>query len=877
MALGIKQDRSRRRRMRALPTVVLSAALVGIVLCVLSITFLANTVQREVEALAVANSDTTQWSLVQSEVELLALQVAIHDAEHQLVPNLAEVRRRFDIVYSRIRLIAESNQFANLRNSPEAAESLALLSAFLDRHTPSIDGPDDALVAHLPDLSRDVEALRATGRDFSLLGVRFYAADSDAKRESVARTLASIGYFTLALVLALLGGIAILMAMFRRSIRSERVAGDARNRLEEVIATSLDGIIATDIDGRVIEYNGAAERVFGYARAEAIGQDMADLVVPEHMRAAHNAGMKRYRKTGERHVVGKGLIRMEARRKDGTIFPVELSLSSATFGGREIFVSFLRDISDRVASEQELILARDRAVAGELAKAQLLAVMSHEMRTPLNGILGTIELLQDSTLSAKQERFIAAMKTSASLLLHHVNGVLSMSRAEAGQLDLQETEIDPAGLLQELVESQRHMIEANGNQIKCNTSSAPDQILVDPLRLRQVILNLVGNANKFTRHGEILVECDTIADSQQVEFRVIDTGIGIAESDHERIFDEFQTLDTSYSRQAAGTGLGLAISRRFVEAMGGEIGVDSEPGEGSLFWVRLPIGSHVQPDLKDDAAGTLTPAPSDPVTPLQPMRVLLVEDNQINRLVAREMLQKAGHQVIEAHDGREGVHLANMQAFDVILMDVSMPELDGVAATRIVRGTEGPNHATPIIALTAHALPEDTRRFLAAGINDILLKPLSMSTLQRALARANHAPPVADTASSSISTVFADLSEQLGPAKAAQLLTAFRTEAEALVNRTTSASWAAEPDVARAQAVHKLAGSASVLGATHLRTCLQALEDNYRSGQTTAAETRLLDLAQIWAATRKEIERLARVAPSDQGRPISDSAAPSAN
>jgi PAS domain S-box-containing protein len=873
MALGIQQDRSRRRRLRALPTVVLSAALVGIVLCVLAISFLANTVQREVEALAVANSDTTQWSLVQSEVELLALQVAIHDAEHQSVPNLAEVRRRFDIVYSRIRLIAESNQFANLRNSPEAAESLALLNAFLDRHTPSIDGPDDAL----PDLSRDVEALRATGRDFSLLGVRFYAADSDAKRESVARTLASIGYLTLALVLALLGGIAILMAMFRRSIRSERVAGDARNRLEEVIATSLDGIIATDIDGRVIEYNGAAERVFGYARAEAIGQDMADLVVPEHMRAAHNAGMKRYRKTGERHVVGKGLIRMEARRKDGTIFPVELSLSSATFGGREIFVSFLRDISDRVASEQELILARDRAVAGELAKAQLLAVMSHEMRTPLNGILGTIELLQDSTLSAKQERFIAAMKTSASLLLHHVNGVLSMSRAEAGQLDLQETEIDPAGLLQELVESQRHMIEANGNQIKCNTSSAPDQILVDPLRLRQVILNLVGNANKFTRHGEILVECDTIADSQQVEFRVIDTGIGIAESDHERIFDEFQTLDTSYSRQAAGTGLGLAISRRFVKAMGGEIGVDSEPGEGSLFWVRLPIGAHVEPDLRDDDAGTLTPAPSDPVTPLQPMRVLLVEDNQINRLVAREMLQKAGHQVVEAHDGREGVHLANMQAFDVILMDVSMPELDGVAATRIVRGTEGPNHATPIIALTAHALPEDTRRFLAAGINDILLKPLSMSTLQRALARANHAPPVADTASSSISTVFADLSEQLGPAKAAQLLTAFRTEAEALVNRTTSASWAAEPDVARAQAVHKLAGSASVLGATHLRTCLQALEDNYRSGQTTAAETRLLDLAQIWAATRKEIEHLARVAPSDQGRPISDSAAPSAN
>ncbi|MFM7333698.1 MAG: PAS domain S-box protein, partial [Tabrizicola sp.] len=395
-------------RIRGPLTLVLAATLSGILLCVLAISFLANTVHREIDALAVANSDTTQWSLVQTEVELLALQVAIHATEHQAVPDLAEIRKRYDILYSRIRLIADSKQFAELRLKPDAARNLELMQAFLDRNVAAIDGSDADLIAHLPRMFDDVASVRVAGRELSLLGVRFYAADSDAKREGVASTLAKIGYLTAALVAALLGGLAILVIMFRRSTRSERAAADARNRLQEVIATSLDGIIATDAHGRVIEYNGAAERVFGYTRAEAIGQDMADIIVPDHLRAAHTAGMTRYRQTKERHVLGKGLVRLEALRKDGTVFPVELSLSSATFNGREIFVSFLRDISDRVAAEQELILARDHAVAGELAKAQLLAVMSHEMRTPLNGILGTIQLIEGTSPSPKQRKFIAA-------------------------------------------------------------------------------------------------------------------------------------------------------------------------------------------------------------------------------------------------------------------------------------------------------------------------------------------------------------------------------------------------------------------------------------------------------------------------------------
>jgi PAS domain S-box-containing protein len=839
-----------RSRIRGLAVIVLSATLFGILLSVLSVSFFTNSVQREVDALAVANSDTTQWTLVQAEVELLALQVAVHHAYHVAeTPDLTDVRKRFDVLYSRVRLIEESRQFADLRENPDAARSIAAMNAFLERYTPLVDGTDPALSASLPAMAEDLTKLRSTGRDFSLLGIRFYAADSDRKREAVATMLTNIGYVTIALVVALLSGIAVLLALYRRSIRSERLAAEARNRLEEVFATSLDGIIATDADGKVIEYNGAAEQLFGFSRAEAIGRDMGELIIPDNMRAAHSAGLKRSRH-GQKQPSERVLDRLEAVRKDGTKCLVEISLSSGTYGGKKIYVSFLRDITDRVAAEKELIRTRDSAVAGERAKAELLAVMSHEMRTPLNGILGTIELLQNTKLAARQERLLSAMKTSAGLLLHHVNGVLSMSRAEAGQLDLVPTEIDPGTLLQELVESQRSSIEAHGNQIRCDATSAPKRIWSDALRLRQVILNLVGNANKFTRNGEILVECDTIPERNQVEFRVIDTGIGIDEKDLTLIFEEFRTLDTSYSRQAEGTGLGLAISRRLVKAMGGEIGVDSEPGEGSLFWVRLPVGAPDLQDSKPVQAPDLRSEPSKRKTDAAGMRILLVEDNQINRLVAREMLQSAGHSVVEAMNGREGVHFAARQSFDAILMDISMPEMDGVAATTAIRGQEGPNRETPIIALTAHALPEDTQRFLAAGITDTLVKPLSMAALKQSLTGVMGAR---DAPQPVVASVYCDLVDAMGREKAARLMERFEAEGNALVARTTTTEWESIEPAQRADAVHKLAGSAAVLGAGQLRRVLQGLENAYRQGEVEAAARGQNDLASVWQKTRAEL------------------------
>lgn len=847
-----------------MPVFVAAAAAFGVILCAIGISVLANGVWREVDGYAAASTDTTQWSLAQSEVELMTLLVAIHSGEHASGPDLREVRNRFNILYGRVQLLREGQQFGDLRSDPHALGDLDAIVAVLDRHIPLIDGPDPDLIAALPQIEHDLVMLRSSLREYSLLGVRLFAVASDEKREALASLLVRIGYLTLALVLALIGGIGILVNMFRRSVSAERAAGDARNRLQEVISTSFDAIIGVDIDGRVIEYNGAAERIFGYSWAEAIGGDLAELIIPGHLKKAHLIGMKRYRETAEKRVVGKGLIRLEARRKDGTIFPVEMSISAATYLGREIFVSYIRDISDRVAAEQELIQTRDRAVQGERAKADLLAVMSHEMRTPLNGILGTIELLKQSKLTETQGRYIAAMNTSAELLLHHVNGVLSMSRAEAGQLDLLAAEINPSTLLQELVESQRHAIEAHGNQIFCDISAAPDLIWADALRLRQVILNLIGNANKFTRSGDIRLECDVIPDSHQVEFRVIDTGIGIPESELDNVFQEFRTLDSSYSRRAEGTGLGLAIARRLVRAMGGEIGVDSELGEGSLFWVRLPIGEPHELERKPKTVPSKNKSISVPdIEPDRHLNVLLVEDNQINRLVARDMLQKCGHTVFEAHDGREGVRFASSQAFDLILMDISMPELDGIAATSLIRDADGPNRTTPIIALTAHALPEDAARFHAAGITSTLLKPLSFATLKAALANTAQRPPapVMSDSKPEIAVVHAELAEQIGPEKTRALYEAFRREAEHFVARALAPDWENTPMSERAEEVHKLAGSAAVLGATDLRACLKNLERAYRRDHVESARKCIAHVQGIWGRTSDEMAAIFVEAP----------------
>ena len=319
---------------------------------------------------------------------------------------------------------------------------------------------------------------------------------------------------------------------------------------------------------------------------------------------------------------------------------------------------------------------------------------------------GTLDLLSDTDLDERQQKYVGVMDASGKMLLEHVNNVLDISRVDAGMAERVEEPFDVCELAQSTVEGLQTTAELRGNTLKIAQPGPRAGMRVgDRKRIQQILFNLLGNAIKFTENGAVTLEIDCENGGETVEFRVIDTGIGIAEADLARVFEDFVTLDASYQREVEGTGLGLGIVRRLTDLLQGEIGVESEEGAGSVFWVRLPL-PHV---AARPFTRTVSLAPQEVAG--RALRVLVVEDNEINRMVAREMLERNGCVVTEAVDGQDGVRAAEADAFDLILMDISMPKLDGTAAARMVKSGHGPNAGTPIIALTAHALPADVARF----------------------------------------------------------------------------------------------------------------------------------------------------------------------
>ena len=464
------------------------------------------------------------------------------------------------------------------------------------------------------------------------------------------------------------------------------------------------------------------------------------------------------------------------------------------------------------------------------------------MRTPLNGLLGSVEILGATPLQAPQREILEVIETSGQVLLHHVNSVLDLSSAEAGSLQPDHTPFVLEALVREVVANQSGLAASGGNEIDILPVSDPvGRVLGDPAQVRQVLLNLVGNAVKFTRTGRIRIEIDAempTGATREVEIRVIDTGIGIAEADQARIFEDFVTLDSSYGRETSGTGLGLGITRRLIEVLGGSIGVESDPGQGSVFWVRLPFGLEMPP-----AHSGLADLPQGQRPGQAPLSVLLVEDNAINRFVLRTLLEETGHSVAEAADGLDGLAQASDRAFDVILMDISMPRLDGVAAARHIRDHDGPSRAARIVAVTAHALPQELERFRLAGIDDCLVKPVNRATLARALAGDPIQPgggrqdeghlPLIDTVQ------FEDLLARVAPATAARLLGQFIDEGDATVAALDAGARGPEADTLR----HRLAGSAATFGAARLAG---RLVDRDRAPARAASPP----LRDLWAATR---------------------------
>ena len=374
--------------------------------------------------------------------------------------------------------------------------------------------------------------------------------------------------------------------------------------------------------------------------------------------------------------------------------------------------------------------AASEAQEASRAKSEFLANMSHELRTPLNGVVGFCDLLLQEPLGERQRGYAESVRGSGEALLRLVDDLLDLGRLERNQLELLPEDFDLAALVHEVADWNRLAADRQGLDLRVELDEGSlGRRHGDAHRLRQILLNLVGNSLKFTESGSVVIRA--LADGERVRFEIVDTGIGVAPESQQRIFDRFAQGDGSVARRFGGSGLGLAISRLIVQAMGGAIGVDSAEGEGSTFWFEV-----ILPPASDPGA---LPARSPDVVarPQAGLRVLVAEDNPVNRELVTSLLERRGHLAIEAEDGREALARAREQRFDVILMDAQMPDIDGLTATRKLRADpDSPSRDTPVIALTAGATEADRVRCHAAGMEEFLAKPLRPAALDGALARA---------------------------------------------------------------------------------------------------------------------------------------------
>ncbi|WP_143760701.1 response regulator [Actinosynnema mirum] len=705
--------------------------------------------------------------------------------------------------------------------------------------------------------------------------------DSRTAFAGVARFTGRVLAVTTLLLQMLLVGLVVTVRGERRGrLAEERLARSAAHT-DSILNAAGDAFVTIRPDGIVTRWNSSAERIFGWTGEEALGSALVDLVVPDPQRADHLSGVRRIIE-GSRPTVLGTTREVVARRKDRSEFPAELTLWSSHYEDRRVFSAFIRDITERKAAEEEIARARDEALSASRMKSAFVANMSHEIRTPLNGVIGLTELLLDTDLDCRQRDYAQTLQNSADALLAVINDILDFSKIEAGKLEIDPVDFDPRALVEDVVSLLAASAQAAGLEIAAVVHPPmPPTLVGDAHRVRQVLVNLVSNAIRFTPKGEVVVWVDVAPaapgeSGHEVTFTVADTGIGIPDERQQHLFEAFTQVDASTTRQYGGTGLGLTISKQLVELMGGEMGLASEPGEGSVFYFTLPLPPAAappapptaRPDLSglsvlvvDDnatnrqvvsellgawrarvvcadgadealrelraavdggrpldvalldmrmpgldglglaaliradrriagtALGILTStsdaveakraraagievylakpvrakalreavarlvdgdAPQPGAEPERPavgpvragtgLRVLVAEDNEVNRLVAVEMLTALGHRVDVVPDGEQAVAAVRGEHYDAVLMDCQMPVLDGYRATERIRALTPPRGSVPVIALTASALASDAQRCREAGMDDFLSKPLRRDVLEAALLRAVRSP-----------------------------------------------------------------------------------------------------------------------------------------
>jgi PAS domain S-box-containing protein len=645
------------------------------------------------------------------------------------------------------------------------------------------------------------------------------------------------------------GIVAILRDVTEERRASERVrASEARFR--DAIASLADGFLQIDPDLRIAAWN---ERYLDFYPVLR-GRIYEGLEFAQALRIAAAGDLS-----------GPALDEWVAERLSKVRGAGFAGSEMAAVGGRDVrvtrtrmgdggVVAVMRDVTGEVAAARELERAKNAAEVASRAKSEFLANMSHELRTPLNGVVGMLDVMLSADLPDESRRQAQMAREAAERLLQVIGDILDISKLEAGALQIDRAPFDLAGAVRAAARTFLASARAKGLSIDVETAPEIDgEALGDAARLGQILLNLVGNAVKFTERGGVRIEADRTPDRPDlVRISVRDTGPGIDEATKQRLFAKFFQADTSVTRRFGGTGLGLAISRELALAMGGDIAVEDAPGGGSIFRVTLPL-----PHCERDVSREPPPPEGLPAARWPGRRVLLVEDNDVNRYAAAKMLETLGVAIDEACDGAEALERASAARYDVILMDVQMPRVDGLEATRRLRSGGGPNARTPIVALTANAFVEDVERCRAAGMDGHLAKPIRATTLRAAvdgLLAGRIAPavpavsfgrsePAAAISEEAIAALCADMPESA----VRNLVRTFRVEQGRQIAEL--AELLARGDAAAlARTAHSIKGAARLFGAELLAEQAQFVERCAREGRRDALDAAIAALGAKFGA-----------------------------
>ncbi len=519
------------------------------------------------------------------------------------------------------------------------------------------------------------------------------------------------------------------------AIQKSLEESDKRFRL--LVDNIRDVLWVSDVEFNPTYVTPSIQALAGYTQEEFLSLPISVHMTPQYKKKFNGLRRMMASMIKNRIDIPARFFEFECLRKDGEIIWVEIitTAMSDSYGSLQGFTGVIRDSTKRVREQKELEMAKEVALAASQTKSEFLANMSHEIRTPMNGVLGILQLLKDTPLNQLQEKYVETALGSGTSLLNLISDILDFSKIEAGKIELIVKPLKLDHLLSSMVESFESLIDREKVLIAYSIGkNVPPVVAADESRLKQILFNLVGNAVKFTDRGWIDIElnADTAsADSQVVlNFSIRDSGRGIAAHVIGQLFEPFVQEDGSFRRKYGGTGLGLSIVKKLVEMMGGEIRLQSTVRRGTVvdFYIKAEIAEEIS--LEAEGHGSKLPVE------ITAKRVLVVEDEKINAMVISAMLNKMGHDVHLATNGRQALQKIAELEFDCIFMDIQMPELDGVETTQAIRSTAtNKNRKVPIVALTAHAMKGDRERFISAGMDDYLAKPVEMESLIQVLLR----------------------------------------------------------------------------------------------------------------------------------------------